>query len=260
MCIYPTLTKIAQDGGNPAYTSINLLRDELVSNAASVPSDLGDRLNEHLFLVVSEDEYSKATTELKPSAPANPTEPVPVSVRTSARTNPVNYDDVKEEFREFAAAKGKYSQYHNTSRCLVKNIITAVPIIYIEELSHPITKFGNIEPHTIIDHLQVNYGTVTALDLDDNDQRMRTPCSPPQLIGEMYRRLIEGNRFADEVGDTMEHPLIFNDEYTRFQNNSAPRLGILMTIIVLLVSEITMPYILVLRAYFATDVFIASFC
>ena len=89
---------------------------------------------------------------------------------------------------------------------------------------------------------------------------MRTPCAPLQLIEEMYRRLIEEKRFADEVGDTMEHPLIFNDEYTRFQNNSAPRLGIPMAIIVLLVSEISVPYILVLRAYFATDVFIASFC
>ena len=120
MFIHPTLTKIAQDGEKATYTSIKLLRDELVSNAVSVPSDLGDRLNGHLFLVVSEDEYSKATTELKPSAPTNPTEPVPVSARTSTRTNPVNYDDVKEEFCEFAAAKLKYSQHHNKSRCLVK--------------------------------------------------------------------------------------------------------------------------------------------
>ena len=166
-----------------------------------------------MFLVVSEDEYSKATTELKPSAPANPTEPVPVSARTSTRTNPVNHDDVKEEFREFAAAKAKYSQYHNTSRCLVKQIIAAVPMIYIEELSHPITKFGNIEPHTIIDHLQVNYGTVTALDLDENEQRMRTPWAPPQPIEEMYRRLTEGKRFADEAGDTMEHSTLVRAGY-----------------------------------------------
>ena len=109
MFIRPTLTKIAQDGENPMYTSIKLLRDKLVSNVVYIPLDLGDRLNGHLFLVVSEDEYSKATTELKPSAPANPTEPVPVSARISTRNNPVNYDDVKEEFREFAAAKTKYS-------------------------------------------------------------------------------------------------------------------------------------------------------
>ena len=98
MFIHPTLTKIAQDGEKPTYTSIKLLRDELVSNAGFVPSDLGDRLNEHLFLVVSEVKYSKATSELKPSAPVNPTEPVPVSARTSTRTNPVNYNDVKKKF------------------------------------------------------------------------------------------------------------------------------------------------------------------
>ena len=58
MFIHPTLTKIAQDGEKPTYTSIKLLRDELVSNAVSVPSNLRDRLNGHLFLVISEDGYT----------------------------------------------------------------------------------------------------------------------------------------------------------------------------------------------------------
>ena len=78
-------------------------------------------------------------------------------------------------------------------------------MIYIQELSDPITKFGNVEPHTIIEHLQNNYGSVTSLDLDENKECMKASWSPPQPIEELYIRLIEGNRFADKAGDTMEH-------------------------------------------------------
>ena len=87
----------------------------------------------------------------------------------------MNDEGMKEEFSEYTASKSKYSQYHNTSRCLVKQIIVVVPMICIQELSHPIPKFGNIEPHTIIEYPKINYSNMTALDLDDNERRMREP-------------------------------------------------------------------------------------
>ena len=124
--LHPTLTKITQDGETPTYTSIKELRDELIPNAVAVPSDLGDGLNGHLFLVVFENEYSTATAQFKSTAPTNPTELVPVSIRTSTRSAPIDYDNIKEEFCEYIAAKLKYFQYHNTSRCLVKQILGAV--------------------------------------------------------------------------------------------------------------------------------------
>ena len=148
---------------------IKQIRNEQKSNAVAVSSDFGDGINGHLFLVISKNEYNTATIQLKPMARTNPTELVPVSARTSTRTTQINYDNFKEEFREYTAVKLKYFQYHNTSRCLVKQILGAVLIIYIQELSDPITKFGNIEPHTIIEHLEDNYGTVTSLDLDENE-------------------------------------------------------------------------------------------
>ena len=39
----------------PTYTSITLLQDELISNAVSVYSALGDGETGHLFLVVSDE-------------------------------------------------------------------------------------------------------------------------------------------------------------------------------------------------------------
>ena len=63
-------------------------------------------------------------------------------------------------------------------------------MIYIQELSRIITQFGNVEPQTIIENLQLNYGTITSLDLDENRLRMKMPLLPPQPIEYIYNRLI----------------------------------------------------------------------
>jgi len=96
LLLYPCLTKIGDDGENPIYTTIKKVRDELISNAVDIPSDLGDGFNGQLFLVVSDAEYLKATKETKPTVTSKPTEPKPASVRTNTRKNPVDYNLVKE--------------------------------------------------------------------------------------------------------------------------------------------------------------------
>ena len=115
LLLHPCLTKIGDDGEKPTYTTIKNLRDELISNAVAIPSDLGDDFNVHLFLAVSDVEYLKATTETKPIVRSKPTEPKPASVRTNTRENPVDCNLVKEEFREYNISKAKYLQYNNVS-------------------------------------------------------------------------------------------------------------------------------------------------
>ena len=96
LLLHPCLTKIGDDGEKPTYTTIKKLRDELISNAVAIPSDLGDGFNGHLFLVVSDADYLKANKETKPIVPSKPTEPKAASVRTNTRENPVDYNIVKE--------------------------------------------------------------------------------------------------------------------------------------------------------------------
>ena len=86
-------------------------------------------------------------------------------------------------------------------------------MIYIQELSDPTIKFGFVESHTIIEHLQVDYGTMTSLDLDENEERMETPWPPPQPIEELYDRLIEEKFFANKASDTMEYSTLIRAGY-----------------------------------------------
>ena len=167
--MHPCLTKTGEDGENSTYTTIKKLRDALISNAVAIPSEIGDGFNGHLFLVVSNAEYLKATKETKPTVPSKLTEPKPASVRTNTRENPVDYNVIKEEFREYNISKAKYLQSNNVSRCLIKLLLAAVPNIYLQKLSDPIIKFGAVKPHVIIQYLHDNYGTISAQDLDSND-------------------------------------------------------------------------------------------
>ena len=88
----PSLTPLIQSEA-PNYTSIKLLQDELISNAVSVYSPLGDGDTGHLFLVVSEAEYVLATTSVtaplglpRPAPPTAPTSPIVVVPSTGTGT------------------------------------------------------------------------------------------------------------------------------------------------------------------------------
>ena len=101
----------------------------------------------------------------------------------------------------------------------VKLLLVVVHNIYLQEFSHPITKFGNIEPRIIIKHLQTNYGTVTVQELDANDKRMKTPWSPPETIEILFNRLFDGKRVAKEASDTMEDSDLTRSGYNMIANN-----------------------------------------
>ena len=65
-----------------------------------------------------------------------------------------------------------YLLYHSTSKYLVKLIVAAIPLLYIEELEDTILKFNNVFPFEILEHLRTTYGKVTVEDLDKNIEYM----------------------------------------------------------------------------------------
>ena len=79
--------------------------------------------------------------------------------------------------------------YHNTAKCLVKQIVATVPTIYIEELEHSITKFGKLVPYDLLNHLKQKYGVVSDQDLDANIECMEAKWMLPIPIEALFRQL-----------------------------------------------------------------------
>ena len=180
-----TLTPLVESKA-PTYTNITLLQDELISSAVSVYSALGDGERGHLFLVASDEQYATASKDattgiglpkLAPSIPPTaslvpvlatstigtgtrtrstttavnpPTDPTAaLAEATAAAVSTAETDASKIVYKLFLDRKNCFLLYHNTSKCLVKQIVRAVPKIYIEELENPITKFGILLPFTL---------------------------------------------------------------------------------------------------------------
>ena len=233
----PSLTPLIQSEA-PNYTSIKLLQDELISNAVSVYSPLGDGDTGHLFLVVSEAEYVLATTSVtvplglpRPAPPTAPTSPIVVvpstgtgtTTRSASSSTPIDNatdaaiaasaaataatvvastaETAKLIYKQYLDDKDNHMLYHNTAKCLVKQIVAAVPTIYIEELEHSITKFGKLVPYDLLNHLKQKYGVVSDQDLDANIERMKAKWMPPMPIEALFRQLRKAKQFAKEAGE-----------------------------------------------------------
>ena len=128
------------------------------------------------------------TADLATTAEVNPT--VATLAATAATTTaPVAATATKLSkltYRDYLRDNNHYLLYHNTSKCLVKQIVKAVPMIYIEELEAPITKFGKLTPYTLLRHLIDTYGAVSDSDLDENQARMKGKWIPPIPIEALF--------------------------------------------------------------------------
>ena len=112
---------------------------------------MGDGLTGHLFLVINDDEYTKVTPgTVKPTPPLNPTLPAKPTISTmitrstSDLDSLITYDFYWMEYQAYQQELDTYLLYHNTSKCLGKQIVATVPLLYIEELENQILKFGNV--------------------------------------------------------------------------------------------------------------------
>ena len=88
---------------------------------------------------------------------------------------------------------------------LVNQIISAVPLLYIKAVRRKITKFGNIRPKELLDHLTATYGEITAEDMNQNELHMMEKWMPPTPIEELFDQLCEVQIFA--VGAAISHEI-----------------------------------------------------
>ena len=121
-------------------------------------------------------------------------------------------------YRDYLRDNNNYLLYHNTSKCLVKQIVKAVPMIYIEELENPITKFGKLTPYALLKHLLDTYGAVSDSDLDANQVRMKAKWMPPMPIEALFRQLRKAQDFAEQAGEEIPDTALCRAGYNNLQS------------------------------------------
>jgi hypothetical protein len=101
-----------------------------------------------------------------------------------------------ENNRLHAAALQEHKVYKDTENQLKAMLIKAVPSIYIEELQDPVLGFSTVTTRQLLQHLDDNYGKVTARDLARNMDQMNQPWTGEQPIENLWIQIQRAKIYA----------------------------------------------------------------
>ena len=145
---HPTLAKIH---GEPNYELLRKMKNELMRNAASVPSDLGGGANGHLGLLLTPTEYTTvhATAYLRPVHPGTLVI-APGTLQHEAKRLKEEYEQQIIDFRETV----------NVERAMVKQIVHAIDPQYLDTLRNQTTDAIDVPIFQILTYLFTKYGSI----------------------------------------------------------------------------------------------------
>jgi hypothetical protein len=71
---------------------------------------------------------------------------------------------------------------------LKKQIITVIEPMYIEILNDELVGFANTTSRYMLDHLFLSYGSITAVDIEQNFENMRKAWDPQQPVEKLFKK------------------------------------------------------------------------
>jgi hypothetical protein len=156
---HPELTSLADT--RPTFLSRQRLHAEIQSNAESVPSIRGNGELGHLALTIS---AAKCLIESNGVAFDPPIHPGAAPDHPAGATAPI----ITEINHLFLANQKEFTLYTSVAANLKRQLLKAVPELYIEDLRHPTRNFSRVSMLAILNHLDTNYGTITTDNLAAN--------------------------------------------------------------------------------------------
>jgi hypothetical protein len=131
---------------------------------------------------------------------------------------------ITETNRQYAASLTEHALYQTTNEELKKQIIAAVPTLYLAILSDDEMGFADVACSTMLAHLKATYATITTDDLETNRDRLTADWSPDNPIEDLWIRIREIQRFAAAGNEP-----ISNTTALRLTLNTLERTGVLTT-------------------------------
>jgi hypothetical protein len=188
-----TLSLVAEGNAEPTYHTIKQVQRELNSNAASVYSTEGGGDNGHLTLTITPAEYLIIAGVQYNAPAAPPAQPIVPVGGTAAQ--------ITEAIRLHTEQCRVFKLYNDTDKALVKQLIAATPLTYIEALQDDNVGFARVTCLQMLTHLYTEYGQISLAERDANQQRMAAAWSPPTPITHLFRQLQQGVTFAAASGE-----------------------------------------------------------
>jgi hypothetical protein len=187
------LTKIGQEQA-PTAVEVKTLKSEVYANAMSITSVLGENDTGLLGMFMPAPEFQALPNITGPFVIPNHPGPPVLHGTADARANQLA--DHKETERVFYEAQSAERQIKNL-------ILEAVPALYLEELKDMTLGYANISAEELLEHLEDNYGTIDADDLEANADALETPWDPTTPIENVFTNAKRCRDIAEAGGDPM---------------------------------------------------------
>ena len=182
----------------PTAKTIRRLKKEVYACALFIDSDAGGGQHGCLGMVMTAAEYAAHLTAgghavvawIDPPNPAAPVFPAAVAHWQVAH-DMANYDMEKDDYSITQTLEGK----------LRKMILIAVPNMYLNALADPMTGFAGVRVRVMLNHLTVQYGTITTEDLEQNEQDLAMTWDPNEATDKVFDNATECQAFATAAND-----------------------------------------------------------
>ena len=157
---FPTLTKIQ---GIPTYEPLRKIKNEMKSNAASVPCDLGGGAHGHLGIMLSATEYANVSL-------VNYVRPVHPGI-LSIPAGTANYESTRltNEHKELVRLN---REANNVEASLLKQLSKALPELYLKSFRNEYSNTFTVDLQTILHYLFTTYGYITPEELQEQKDKL----------------------------------------------------------------------------------------
>ena len=75
--------------------------------------------------------------------------------------------------------------------------------MYLEILCDDLVGYANTTPRDMLDHLFLSYGSITAVDIEQNFENMRKAWDPQQTVETLFKQIQDCVDFAEAGGVTI---------------------------------------------------------
>ena len=94
-----------------------------------------------------------------------------------------------ELVRQHGESLRAYQETQRTDQALKQQLLNAIDEMCTRGLCNPYTRYSNVTTIALLTHLYNTCGSITSMDLEQNDIRMITPCDPTQPIEVLFNQI-----------------------------------------------------------------------
>jgi hypothetical protein len=203
------LSPITFTNKRPDYASLVHLRQQLYANALSIPSTQGQGTDGHLDVVTSDERYLAITTKMH-SLPANPGPDPALPVRMATCESPHTAGEFAKARRVHARNLLAFCTCATIKSLLKRQLLQAeaVPSTFLFETMDIELGYAQVSTLDLLEHLYLNYGSVTADELSTNMDNLSRQWDADQQLEDLRAQITRCAAFAKDHDPITEKTIV----------------------------------------------------